>query len=50
VIATRVGFIYSSGDSEDVFDPLLPDGGPLRATNNTGLGSGLLLLQAEMSN
>jgi hypothetical protein len=50
VIATKVGFIYSSGDREDVFDPLLADGVGLRATNNVGRGSGLLLLQAEMSN
>ena len=47
VIATKVGFIYnSSGDGSLVFDPLLPDGGPFRTTSGTGLGSGILLLQA----
>jgi hypothetical protein len=49
VIATKVGFIYNaSGDGTMVFDPPLPDGGPFRAVGNTaGLGSGILLLQAE---
>jgi hypothetical protein len=47
VAATKVGFIYSSGDREDVFDPPLPDGGPVRTTTNTGLGSGIVLLQAQ---
>jgi len=51
VIATRVGFIYNaSGDGSLVFDPLLADGGALRTTGGTGLGSGILLLQAEYSN
>jgi hypothetical protein len=48
VAATKVNFNYSSGDREDVFDPALPDGGPLRTTTNEGLGSGLLMLQAVM--
>lgn len=46
VVASKVGFIYSSGDREDVFNPPLPDGGVTRFTTNTGLGSGILLLQA----
>ena len=47
VAATRVGFIYNaSGDGTHVFDPLLPDGGPLRIPSNVN-GSGMLLLQAE---
>lgn len=47
VVATKVGFIYNaSGEGSLVFDPLLPDGGPLRATTTTGLGNGFLLLQA----
>lgn len=49
VAASRVNFNYSSGDREDVFDPPLPDGGPFRTTNNTGLGSGLLMMQAVMT-
>jgi hypothetical protein len=48
VVATKVGFIYnSSGDGSLVFDPLLPDGGAFRTTSGTGLGSGILLLQAQ---
>jgi hypothetical protein len=49
VIATKVGFIYNaSGDGTLVYDPPLPDGGAFRAVGNTaGLGSGILLLQAE---
>jgi hypothetical protein len=47
VIATKVGFIYNaSGEGTLVYDPLLVDGGPFRATPGTGLGSGFLLLQA----
>ncbi len=47
VIATKVGFIYNaSGDGSLVFDPLLADGGVFRTTPGTGLGSGILLLQA----
>lgn len=47
VVATRVGFIYNaSGEGTLVFDPLLADGGALRTTTGTGLGSGFLLLQA----
>jgi hypothetical protein len=47
VIATKVGFIYnSSGDGSHVFNPLLVDGGAFRTTTGTGLGSGILLLQA----
>jgi hypothetical protein len=48
VVATRVGFIYNaSGDGTHVYDPPLPDGGPLRlVSQNTG--SGMLLLQARM--
>ena len=47
VIATKVGFIYNaSGDGSLVFDPLLVDGGGFRTTTGTGLGSGILLLQA----
>jgi hypothetical protein len=47
VIATKVGFIYnSSGDGSLVYNPLLADGKPLRTTTGTGLGSGILLLQA----
>jgi hypothetical protein len=46
VVATKVGFIYSSGDREDLFNPPLADGGVTRSTTNTGLGSGILLLQA----
>jgi hypothetical protein len=47
VVATKVGFIYNaSGDGTLVFDPLLPDGGALQTTTGTGLGSGILLLQA----
>jgi hypothetical protein len=49
VAASRVNFNYSSGDREDVFDPALADGKPLRQTTNTGLGSGLLMLQAVMN-
>ena len=50
VIATKVGFIYNaSGDGTHVFNPLLNDGGPFRNPNN-GLGSGILLLNAEYSN
>lgn len=50
VIATKVGFIYNaSGDGTHVFDPLLPDGGPFRLPGN-GLGSGMLLLNAEYDN
>lgn len=47
VIATKVGFIYnSSGDGSHVYNPLLVDGGPFRTTTGTGLGNGILLLQA----
>lgn len=47
VIATKVGFIYNaSGDGTLVFDPLLVDGGAFRTATGTGLGSGILLLQA----
>ena len=47
VIATKVGFIYNaSGDGTLVFDPLLVDGGEFRTSTGTGLGSGILLLQA----
>lgn len=47
VIATKVGFIYNaSGDGTFVYDPLLADGGPFRPPGN-GLGSGILLLNAE---
>lgn len=47
VIATKVGFIYNaSGDGTLVFDPLLVDGGVFRISTGTGLGSGILLLQA----
>jgi hypothetical protein len=47
VIATKVGFIYNaSGDGTLVFDPLLADGSGFRTTTGTGLGSGILLLQA----
>lgn len=49
VVATKVGFIYnSSGDGSLVFDPVLVDGGASRTTTGTGLGSGILLLQATM--
>lgn len=49
VIATKVGFIYNaSGDGSLVFDPPLADGEELRQITDTdGLGSGILLLQAE---
>jgi hypothetical protein len=48
VVATKVSFIYnSSGDGSLVFDPPLPDGGPLVKTDGTGLGSGFLMIQAE---
>lgn len=49
IIATKVGFIYnSSGDGSLVFDPPLADGEELRQfTDPAGLGSGILLLQAE---
>lgn len=47
VIATKVGFIYNaSGDGTLVFDPPLADGSSFRTTDGTGLGSGILLLQA----
>jgi hypothetical protein len=47
VIATTVGFIYNaSGEGTLVFDPVLVDGGEFRSSTGTGLGSGLLLLQA----
>lgn len=47
VIATKVGFIYnSSGDGSIVLDPPLADGNDLRQSDGTGLGSGILLLQA----
>jgi hypothetical protein len=47
VVATRVGFIYnSSGDGSTVLDPPLADGDALRQSDGTGLGSGILLLQA----
>lgn len=49
VVATRVGFIYnSSGDGSIVLDPPLADGNDLRQSDGTGLGSGILLLQATM--
>lgn len=47
VVASQVGFIYNAdGSGTLVYDPLLPDGGGLRTTDGTGLGSGVLLLQA----
>jgi hypothetical protein len=49
VVASKVGFIYSSGSREDVFDPPLPDGGPVVQTNNTGLGSGITMIQAILA-
>jgi hypothetical protein len=50
VIATKVGFIYNaSGDGTHVFDPLLADEGPFRPAGS-GLGSGILLLNAEYDN
>ena len=51
VLATRVGFIYNaSGEGSLVFDPPLPDGGPLRLAVGSGVGDGFLLLQAELNN
>jgi hypothetical protein len=48
VVATKVGFVYNaSGDGTLVFDPLLADGGGFRTTSGVGLGSGMLLLQAQ---
>jgi len=49
VVATRVNFVTQSGDSNDVFDPPLADGGPFKTANNTGHGGGLLMMQAVMT-
>jgi hypothetical protein len=47
VVATKLNFIYNAGgDGTDIFDPLLPDGGPFRNPSNVD-GAGILLLQAE---
>ena len=47
IVANRVGFIYNaSGDGTMLFDPPLPDGGPLRAATQQDTGAGILLLQA----
>lgn len=50
VVASRVAFIYnSSGDGTLTFDPPLADGGAFRTTSGTGLGSGILMMEAELA-
>jgi hypothetical protein len=49
VAANRVSFIYNaSGDGSILFDPPLPDGGPLRDASDDLDGDGFLMLQAEL--
>lgn len=50
VAANRVSFIYNaSGDGSILFDPPLPDGGPVRTANDDLDGDGFLMLQAELN-
>jgi hypothetical protein len=47
VVATKVNFLYSSGNSGLVFDPPLADGKPFKDESDVD-GSGQLMLQAEL--
>lgn len=50
VAANSVSFIYnSSGDGSILFDPPLPDGGPVRDAGDDLDGGGFLMLQAELN-